>query len=370
MLQLLIPQPALRELFIVRARARVRRLHRSLSSPHRVLLSTIAIVLPLVWIGNFAASMLLREHFSPEAFRQGVLLTGVGYFLWYLLKASLYRPAAAIEWTSAEASFLCGGPFLRSDLIRYRLAVIFSATLLKAVFSSVMFLPELTVWWAGFLGILLGLAFLDLARMSVETVLCELPNRAYRAVRFAVLGSAGVSGTVAAIAALSSDAVATSPFPAAVALPLEFVRQLASLRESAPGLILSALLLPFVEVITAAHISWQLPVWIATGAGITLALIPIVIRLDALFAHRAAETVRRSYAGIAAEPRARVRKSDARTGLPSVVRLCGARPIAWRQWLGVRKYQTGLLIALSVPAALSCLPLIQSGEAIETILNV
>src|SRR5690606_12008321 len=131
MLQLLIPQPALRELFIVRAQARCRRLRKSLSSPRRVLLSAIAVVLPIVWIVNFAASMLLRERFSPDAFRNGVLLTGVGYFLWYVLKACINRPPAAIEWTPAESALMCGGPFRRADLIRYRLTLIFSATLLK-----------------------------------------------------------------------------------------------------------------------------------------------------------------------------------------------------------------------------------------------
>lgn len=370
MLQLLISRPALRELFVVRAKARVRRLRRSFSSPHRVLLSTIAIVLPLAWMANFAASMLLREHFSPATFRNGVLLTGVGYFLWYLLKACLQRPLTAIEWTPAEQALLCGGPFRRSELIRYRLAVIFSATLLKALFSSIMFLPELAIWWTGLLGMLLGLAFLDLARMSVETVLCGLSERAYRRVRTLVLIVAAAAAAGAAIRALSSDAAGSGTLPVAVALPLAFLRELAALRESLAGRFLSAPLAPFVEVITATRVSWSLVMWTCMSALITLALIPLVIRLDAAFAQRAVEAVRRSYAAVAAERRSQSRIGRCPAGLPNVVRLRGAGPIAWRQWLGVQKYEATLIAALSIPAVLSCLPLMHQGEAIETFLNV
>ncbi len=370
MLQMLLPQPALRELFVVRARARFRRMKKSLSSPRRVLLSSIAIVLPVVWVINFSASMFLRERFSHDAFRTGVLLTGVGYFLWYVLKACIIRPPAAIEWTPAERSLMCGGPFRRSDLIRYRLAVIFMATLLKAAFSSVMFLPELSIGAAGFLGILLGLAYLDLARMAAETVLCGLSDSTFRKVRAAVLAVVGAAAVTAAASALLSDVIEASPLPVALSLPMEFARQVISLRETVLGQLLAAPLVPFVEVITATHVSWPLLGWLALSLGITFTLAVMVIRLDALFLHRTADALRRSYATVAAERRVQRRRAVRRGGLPLVVRLRGAGPIAWRQWLGVRKYQTGLIVALSVPAALSCLPLVHKGEAIDTFLNV
>ncbi len=45
-------------------------------------------------------------------------------------------------------------------------------------------------------------------------------------------------------------------------------------------------------------------------------------------------------------------------------------PIAWRQGIGARRYLTSLLIALIVPAALSCLPLVSDLPALGTFLNV
>ncbi|MBX3439323.1 MAG: hypothetical protein KF861_17675 [Planctomycetaceae bacterium] len=370
MLQRLLPQPALRDLLLMRTRARIRRLQRSFSSPHRVLFSSIAIVLPVVWAVNFAASMLFRERFSADAFRSGVLLTGVGYSLWYVLKACIHRPAAAIEWTPAEESLICGGPFRRSDLIRYRLAQIFSATFLKAAFSSIMFLPELALWWTGFVGMLLGLAILDLARLAVETVLCGLSDRSYRLTRLVVFLLAGTGLASAATSAVTSNAMRTRQWPSALALPIEFAHQLAALRDTLPGQILSVPLLPFVEVISAERVSWSLLGWLAVSACLTATCVPLVIRLDAEFASRSAAAARRSYSSVATDRRSRRRATPEPSGLPLVARVRGAGPIAWRQWQGVRKYQTGLLLALGVPAALSCLPLIERGESIETFLNV
>jgi hypothetical protein len=369
MLRTLLPHPALRQLFVLRSRARLRRLKKSISSPRHLVLTITAIVLPVVWVINFAAGMLLRERFSVEAFRNGVLVTGLGYFLWYVLKACVSRPPAAIEWTPTERMWLCGGPFGRGDLIRYRLTVIFTATFVKASLISVMFLPELTLWVAGFAGLLLGLAFLDLARMAAETVMSAVPQRIYQRVRGVVLVCAGATGAIAGVSAVTVAARTSTPLPAAVTLPIEFVRQLAALRKSVPGQILSAPLVPFAEVITAPGISLMLVWWLMVSVWITFGLAAAVIRLDAYFAARSVETARRTYASAAA---ARTRRPTApeRTRLPMVTRLKGAGPIAWRQWLGARKYETGLVCALSVPAVLSCLPLMHDGESVEMFLNV
>ena len=370
MFQILLPNRCLRELFVMRARARLRRLRKSLSSRKRRLLTAIAILLPLIWLGNVVASMVLRERLSPDAFQSGVLLTGIGYFLWYVVKACVNRPPRAIEWTPAEESLLCGGPFPRSELVRYRLAIIFSATLLKALVSSTMFLPELATWWSGFLGLLLGLAFLDLARMAVETVLCGITSKQYRRVRIAVLAIAGGGLLSAAVSALSSTRLESSRGPIAVILPLEFLSQLAGLRDTLPGHLLSAPLHPFVEVITATRLSVEMLGWLLVSCAITVGLSAWLVRLDQVFATRAADSVRRSYPRLIATRRVRARADHRRGALPKVLRLRGAGPIAWRQWLGARRYQIGLLVALGVPAALCCLPLLRRRDAVGTFLNV
>lgn len=370
MLQILLPDPCLRQLFVMRARARLRRMRRAVSSRKRRLLTIIAVLLPLVWLGNVVASMLLRERLSPESFRNGVLLTGLGYFLWYVVKACVNRPPRAIEWTPSEDSLLCGGPFPRSHLVRYRLAVIFSATLLKAVLSSTIFFPELTIWWSGFLGLLLGLAFLDLARMAVETVLCGITSRQYTKVRTAVLAVAGGAVLSAAVSAFNSPAFQSSRGPIAVVLPMQFIAQLAGLRETVLGQLLSAPLQPFVEVATATQVSAEMASWLLLSIALTIGLSAAVVRLDALFAARTAESVRRSYAPLFAARRLQRAAEARRPVMPRVLRLKGAGPIAWRQWLGARRYQIGLLIALGVPAALCCLPLLRRRDAVATFLNV
>ncbi len=370
MFELLLPNAALRQLFVTRAKARLRTMRRKIASPKRLVLSAIAILLPVIWIVNFVASMLLRESFSPETFRVGVFTVGVAYCLWYLLKASTFRPPVAIEWTPAESSLMCGGPFTRAELIRYRLMTIFVATLFKALFASIMFLPELSMWWSGFLGMLLGLAFLDVARLAAEIIICGVSHSVFLKIRAGMLTIAATAGISAAASALSSTALLTSQFPMAMSLPLEFIRQLVELKSTAAGLVFSAPLLPFVEIITAPSLSVTLLGWLALGGSITIALTTAVIHLDSLFADQNADAIRQSYASIAAAKRAKTHAKSRKSRLPQIAHLHGIGPIAWRQFLGARKYETSLLFALGVPAALSCLPLLADSDSVDTFLNV
>ncbi|MCA9078299.1 MAG: hypothetical protein KDA93_24945 [Planctomycetaceae bacterium] len=370
MFKLLLPNTALRELFSMRARARVRTMWRKIASPKRLVLSTIAVLLPLIWIVNFVASVLLREPFGQETFRNGVFCTGAAYCLWYLLKASTFRPPAAIEWTPAESSLMCGGPFKRADLIRYRLTMIFTATFFKALFASLMLLPELSIWWSGFLGMLLGLAFLDVLRLVAEIIITGVSHSVFLKIRAAMLTIAATAGISASILALTSTELLTSEFPMAMALPVEFIRQLVNLRSTAAGMIFSAPLLPFVEIITAPALSWSLVSWLLLGGSMTFALTTAVVQLDGIYADQNAESIRRAYASIAAAKRAKKHARRRNMQLPNIARLRGAGPIAWRQWLGARKYEVSLVFALGVPAALSSLPLLADSNSINTFLNV
>lgn len=343
---------------------------RKIASPKRLVLSTIAVLLPLIWIVNFVASVLLREPFSPETLRNGVFCAGAAYCLWYLLKASTFRPPAAIEWTPSELSLMCGGPFTRAELIRYRLTTIFTATFFKALFASLMLLPELPMWWSGFLGMLLGLAFLDVARLAAEIIITGVSHTIFLKIRTAMLTIAATAGISAAVSAISSTTIITSTFPIVLTLPWEFGRQLVELRSTSAGMIMSAPLLPFVEIITAPSFSLSLLSWLALGGSITLALTTAVVRLDTMYADQNAESIRRAYASIAAAKRAKKHARRRSTQLPQIVRLRGAGPIAWRQWLGARKYEVSLVFALGVPAVLSCLPLLANGDSVNTFLNV
>ena len=370
MFQLLLPNPALRQLFVTRGKARLRSMLRKIASPKRLVLSAIAIVLPFIWVVNFVASMLLRESFTPEAFRNGVFCTGAAYCLWYLLKASTFRPAAAIEWTPAERSLMCGGPFSRAELIRYRLTTIFTATIFKALFASLMFLPELSMWWTGFLGMLLGLAFLDVTRLAAEIIITGVDHSVFLKIRAAVLTIAATAGISAAISAISSTAILISKYPVFFSLPIEFANELVKLRSTSAGMVLSAPLLPFVEIITSPSVSVSLLSWLALGGSMTLALTTAVIHLDGLFADQNAESIRRAYASIAAAKRAKQHAKRRSSPLPQIARLSGVGPIAWRQWLGARKYEVSLLFALGVPAVLSSLPLLANDDSVDTFLNV
>src|SRR5688572_2927644 len=173
-MQSLAVHPALWQLLRLQARGKIRRLLANFSSPRRQLLSLLALLLAVVWLGNAVASMLLRESYDPIAFERWMSRSLLLYFFWHLVRVAYHRPEVAQEWSPSEQTFLCGGPFSRRELLTYRLMGIFSATLPKASLVAFVLWPDLPMIGTGFIGLLLGLVFLEYLRLILETQVCGM----------------------------------------------------------------------------------------------------------------------------------------------------------------------------------------------------
>ena len=80
--------PATVQLLRLQSRGRRRRMWARFCQPRRLILSTVAAALALVWLGNAAVTVWLREAASPETLRALLSLSLVFYAAWHFAKAA------------------------------------------------------------------------------------------------------------------------------------------------------------------------------------------------------------------------------------------------------------------------------------------
>ncbi len=341
-------------------------------------MSITALVLAIVWLGQSVVSMMLRDPYSIETLRRWVPLTLTAYFLWHLVKVAWKRPEEAIAWSAAERAMICGGPFSRQEALTYRLTTVMTAAIFKALLASLLLFPDLPVWPAGFLGIVLALAFIELWRMTLEIATHRASARAYFWLRVSVFGAAGaiiLSALVTVGSAFST--MDESPGVATIQLLRHLFLATTELRQTWIGGVCEAPFATFTQVITASHVfSGEFIGWLLLASLLVVTMAWVVFEID-----------RRSFAAIVRAERAgyqpskslnhfslnRVAGDSSRrisSKLPRVLRLGGMGPIVWRQMIGASRHKIGLLIALTLPALLAMLPLLQPLSPASTFIHV
>jgi len=94
--------PALWQLMQVRAAGRVQTMLQSLVQPRRLVVTILGVGLALIWLSNAILSIVFRESYPLETFRNATTLMFTFYATWHLVRASWQRPESAIEWTEVE----------------------------------------------------------------------------------------------------------------------------------------------------------------------------------------------------------------------------------------------------------------------------
>jgi hypothetical protein len=370
-MQSLAVNPALSQLLRVQAGGKLRRLRRGFSSRRRMLLTALAIVMAVVWLGNAVATVLLREAFDPQSLGRSTSLLLLLYFVWHIVRVAYKRPDEAIEWSPAEREFLCGGPFTRRELLAYRLALVLTATVPKALVAALLLTPDLPMWGSGFVGILLGLVLLEYVRVGLEIWACGVSKRVYTAGRVAVLGGLAALASVGfwrAIAAYQANLVPGRT----VWLDLFawWGAALDSFRETWFGELLELPFATMVGVMMAPEIGPPLLRDLGLSAAFVLVAGYAAVRLDEFFEAKAVASERGAYG----RARAAACSSELMQGgsgrLPRVPRLGGAGPLCWRQLKGVRRHGVSVAIALLIPGLMACLPLTAPGHPVTTFLSV
>ena len=339
--------PALARLLRDQARASLRRLSRRLSSRRRLLLSCLAVVLSLIWLGNAALSVLFRESASPDRLRQWIPLGLLAYALWHVVKVGYRRPDQGIEWSAAQREILSAAPFSRGQLLTYRMASVVGASTMKAGCFVLLMLPDLPRPMFGFVGILLALLLIELWRMAVEITACGVSRTTYRRLRLADLACAATACVSALVIAGCTPAAPSDvgrPWPLLVLVRLG--QAALRLAETSVGQLLIAPFHAFAAVILAEDLSGLLVLYAVVAVTLVVAMAAIVSTVDRYFACCRVERERHAY-DRRPDAVAPVAEGQApRRRLPTLPRQAGWLALAWRQSLGARHYWGSVLIAM------------------------
>ncbi len=350
------PHPAILQLLRFQASARIARTLQRFRGRRRLILSILAVLLTIAWLGQVAAGLLLRAPADPEKLAVWIPMGLLAYAIWHLLKAACHTPIEPFEWTPAEQELLGGAPLRRYDLVTYRLIAIAIAAVAKAACFSLVMLPDLRIWLAGFAGMLMALLFVDLVRMSIEIVVYGMSCKEFIRFRIAVLGLAAVCGGAALARVFPLDSpTGGGELPTSLAIAMRIVNALLDLRHTGIGPVVEAPFAVFANVILAPSFSAMLLTNLLIAGTLIVALGAGVIWLDLHFQQRRVAAERSAFL----QPRRSSATTegtnrDARHPVRLPLRLQGAGSLAWRQTLGAIHYRTSLSVAMIVPGILSC----------------
>jgi hypothetical protein len=343
--------------------------------PRRLVLSAIACVLTVVWLGNAAMTIWLRETASPETLRALLSLGLVLYSGWHFTKCAFFRPESPFDWTPAERELLVAMPLRPRDLVAYQLASVTITTFVKAGLFTLLLLPDLRCITLGLVGLVLVMMTLELLRMAIEIATWGMSRAAFLAYRAAVLAGL-VSGGVAVVAVIVREGALLGPGNVGEG----FLQRLLDVlvRLNASGLSYVALpFQPFIELILADALT-------ATTAGLAVALLAAVtgfagavIGLYAVTSRRVANREKRDYRtnGSARDADSSQREVGATLSTESILSLLrfprwgGVSALAWRQLVGARRHWGSLLTAMIAPAVLACTPCFVFADAHVALLS-
>lgn len=329
------------------SKARLRRIRTAFSTPRRVLLSLLVLVLAVVWTGQTVASMLLREPYAPEDFRRWVAIPLFAWFLWHLVRVAWKRPESAIEWSEEEESLIVAGPFSAREQILYRIVVILTATLPKAVLTILVLWPDLS--WSSPVGLILALVGLELFRMVMDISTCCLTVSASRIYRY---------GIVATLALL---AFACQPPPAVQVDGATTQEIVQLLRNQQPSRYIHAVLQN--EVVATLAVPFLYAADVVAGQGTTLTLVAkivgmlgglavltwLICRLESTWRKVLLRREREQWQRATLEARV-VDVSFAVSSCLPRIPFCG--PLIWRQSKRAFRFCGSLLISMAIPAVL------------------
>lgn len=359
--------PATIELLRLQGRGRRRRIWRRLCQPRRLVLSSVACLLAIVWLGNAAMTVWLREAASPPTLRALLSVGLVLYAIWHFTKAAFFRPESPFDWTPAERDLLATMPLLPRDLVAYQVASVTVTTILKAALFTILLLPDLRCLPLGFTGLLLALLTLEMLRMGIDIATWGMGRAAFLVYRTVVVAGLAAGGFALVAAAVSGRSLTR------INLGEGLLERLLDVLVGLYASVFAYLAMPFkpfIDLILADGITLtNVPIAVLALAMVTGFAIA-VIHLYAVSVVRVAGRDRRNYRAncamrsVFAYPNAneQVPTTSAgpgrtlQTSLRRIRRWGGAGALAWRQLVGARRQWSGLLTAMIAPAVLAGAP--------------
>jgi hypothetical protein len=307
-------------LLALRSRAWARNWVRKIRSLKGALLAVVGglVFLPMIVTALFAPRVQVGAQ--VEALR---LYGPLGLFGYCLLNVLLSAGDRAITYSPAEVNFLFCGPYPPRQLLLYKVAAGVGAAALTTPFMLLAFRHHTASTFAAFVGLFLALMLLYLFSialgLTISTVGALAFNRGRKLLLLAVLAAAAL-----AVAPLGEKALALSPG--------ELLDR--ALRSPTVGVIVGPFR-PFVMAFTADRLWPDLALWSAASLGVDLALLGVVLALNARFLEASAAASARLYERVKRLRRGEVwaasAPSKARFSVPMLPWWGGIGPNLWRQ---------------------------------------
>lgn len=354
--------PALRNLFLQNVAAKTSKAINGLRSPRRMAVTIFATVLGGVWLSQIVMSIFLREAADPEMLRERIALGLLGFLLFQILKIVYRKPVEPFEWTPSETQILKTAPVSRAALVLYRLTTTAISALLKSICFVLVMIPDLKHCLAGFLGMALGLCFLELVRIITEVIIYGIGRKRLRWIRVAaafIISALIGSAIVNVVNQPGVEAKLASPagyqFLLAVAL------QIAEFSRVSLGALIALPFRCFSNIILTETLNVQFFRRTLTGIGLVGTVGYIAMMANCWMVGACQRQDRLNLARLKSATSAGKTStcvSNQSVGVPLRYRGIGA--IAWRQFYGAWHYRSSLIVSFAIPIALCCVPMFAS----------
>ncbi|MBW8885394.1 MAG: hypothetical protein JF612_11630, partial [Planctomycetia bacterium] len=258
-----ILQPATFQLLLLQSRGRRRRIWTRFCQTRRLILSIIAFILAVVWLGNAAMTIWFREAASSETLRALLSLGMILYPGWHFTKAAFFRPESPFDWMPAERDILLAMPLRPRDLVAYQLASVTVTTILKAGLFTILLLPDLRCVPLGLAGVALAMMALEMLRMAIDITAWGMGRLAYQTYRAAVMTVLVATGLAIVAVVMRSDAL-SGRINVGEGLRQRLLDVLVQLNASVFSYV-ALPFQPFIDLILADSLTAE-NVWMAAGA--------------------------------------------------------------------------------------------------------
>ncbi len=356
--------PATVLLLRLQSRGRRRRMWGRFCQPRRLVLSAVACALAVVWFGNAAMTIWLREAAFPETLRSLLSLGLVLYAGWHFAKAAFFRPESPFDWAPAERELVVAMPLRPRDLVAYQLASVTVTTIFKTGLFTLLLLPDLRCVPMGLAGLLLAMMMLELLRIAIEIATWGMGRSAFLAYRAAVVAGLVAVGFAVGAAIIRED-VFSGRLNVGEGLRQRILDNLVQLNDSVFGYI-ALPFQPFIDLILADSMTAINAGMAAAALAAVTGLAAAVIGLYAATSRRVALREKRNYrtsgpardlfAGSTQYELGPALSDEFRLRLRRIPRWGGAGALAWRQLVGARRHWGSLLTAMIAPSVLACAP--------------
>ena len=349
------PNAAIQNLSRSMAQAKLSKAIERFRSPRRMVLTIAAVVLGLVWLGQAIFGMMFRQTASLERLMDWIPLSLSLYMVWNFLKSAGQKPVEPFEWTETERELLLGAPLSRKAVIQYRSHAIGRSALTKSLIFTFVMIPDLRILPMGFLGIFLGLTFIEIVRVITEIFVYGLKRRELLIFRIAVFGMAAIVG----VRALGITLMTTSWGMDHTASLGFLLNLMAQFRDQATTWYGATLLAPFrwiAHVIVCQTLTPVIFAKLAMTFAVVIGLAKSVPLFDRYFFNRKVESDRRKFVDLKKTSDKPDSPCKAKPTIAAPSHLYGAGSLVWRQMQGAWTYRYSLMVSLLIPSILSCMP--------------